>query len=213
MCPTVSNIIDVNIRIVTLFSSPSPSLIFVPFLIPLFLFYPSLFIPSLSVLSCFLSLHQCLCIPLTSPPPQPSTISSLHSYCFPIQNHQFNHHPHLCLKELSPYSLQVPLNCHCLFYQFMKTTSSCLPPKMMGEVIHVSQQFEKLPSMFRVLLEEVPSFHDGFLLEPSNSGLQCLTYNIFISRNCGCDWIQSSSFQMVVSSIFCGFLQTYQGTD
>lgn len=101
MCPTVSNIIDVNIRIVTLFSSPSPSLIFVPFPIPLFLFYHSLFIPSLSVLSCFLSLYQCLCIPLTSPPPQPSTISYLHSYCFPIQNHQFNHHPNLCLKELS----------------------------------------------------------------------------------------------------------------
>ena len=60
----------------------------------------------------------------------------------------------------------------------------------MGEVMHVSQQFEKLPSMFRVLLEQVPSFQDGCLLEPSDSGLQCLTYNIFISRNCGCDWTQ-----------------------
>lgn len=103
MYPTVSNIIDVNIRIVTLFSSPSPSLIFVPFPIPLFLFYHSLFILSLSVLSCFLSLHQCLCIPLTCPPPQPSAISSLHSYWFLIQNRQFNH-PLTCVWKNCPHT-------------------------------------------------------------------------------------------------------------
>lgn len=103
MYPTVSNIIDVNIRIVTLFSSPSPSLIFVPFPIPLFLFYHSLFILSLSVLSCFLSLHQCLCIPLTCPPLQPSAISSLHSYWFLIQNRQFNH-PLTCVWKNCPHT-------------------------------------------------------------------------------------------------------------
>lgn len=45
------------------------------------------------------------------------------------------------------------------------------PPKNLGGVMHMflTQLFKKLPSMFRVLFEQVPSFQDGSLLELSGS--------------------------------------------